>query len=307
MQRREQRRLVGLLLAMGLVVVALPWMANPANWNWIERMSQRGEAATAPDTSMAPPASELAAETVLVRVEEEPRAAPRDGAEGNWREIDPEVWKEVRDDVAFRSEELPLFWDLMAGLSREKPSDLAREAEEVTFAQLFQLPQEYRGKLIEVRGRARRAVRVRAAANDAGIGSYHQLWMQTSDNPSSPLVVFAAELPPGFPEGMEISTEELTIPGVFFKRWPYNAQDGLRTAPAMVAGSFDWSPPAPGALAQRQAAAEGPSIWQGVAWGGVICAVVVGYVWWRTRREPDLRVPEKLPEELDQRLREELP
>jgi hypothetical protein len=306
-QRGEQRRLVGLLLGMGLVLVALPWMANPANWQWIERMSRSEQAPSGADTSLARAADELAAETILVTVEEEDTPVAAREKSGDWHALAPQAWSQVRDDVAFRSEELPLFWELMSRLRVTTPAELTREAEPVTFAQLFQLPGEYRGRAVQVRGRARRAVRVRAAANDAGVGSYYQVWLQPTDNPSSPVVIFSAELPAGFPEGMEIATEELTIPGVFFKRWPYNAQDGLRTAPALVAGGFEWTAPKEPGKSQPVQQAAGSWLWRSAAWGAVLAVLAVGYVWWRTRRGPDMRVPQRLPDDFDQRLREELP
>jgi hypothetical protein len=103
----------------------------------------------------------------------------------------------------------------------------------VGHTQLFHDPDDYRGQVVTIRGT------VRFASYD----DHYVLWIRPEGEPTSPIVIYALELPPGFPR-IEPSTAELTklqeeveVSGIFVKRGSYLAQDGPRTAPLIVARS----------------------------------------------------------------------
>ena len=75
--------------------------------------------------------------------------------------------------------------------------------------------------------------------NEYGIKQYYQVWLWPSDNPSAPMVVYCLRLPQGFPTGMELA-EPADVTGYFFKRWAYQANDALRAAPELLARTLQW-------------------------------------------------------------------
>ena len=110
----------------------------------------------------------------------------------------------------------------------------------VSYAQLFQQPNQYRGRLVTVSGRrATRASRGDFFPNDYGFKEYYQIWLWPDDNPSAPMVIYSLELPKGFPTGMEIG-EQAEVTGFFFKRLAYLAKDTLRVAPEILAKTVQW-------------------------------------------------------------------
>ena len=104
---------------------------------------------------------------------------------------------------------------------------------------MFRQPNQYRGRLVTVSGVVHRANRVELLPNDYGIKQYYQVWLWPSDNPSAPIVVYCLRLPQGFPTGMELA-EQAEVTGYFFKRWAYQANDALRTAPELLARTLQW-------------------------------------------------------------------
>jgi hypothetical protein len=72
--------------------------------------------------------------------------------------------------------------------------------------------------------------------------------MRPFGGPDRPIVVYALELPAGFPEvkqrgqggrGAKLD-EDVAFTGFFFKRWAYQATDGINTAPLILAKSPSW-------------------------------------------------------------------
>ena len=155
----------------------------------------------------------------------------------------------IRDDMVWRPEERTAwfrsFEKLLALTDRQA---VKQSLGEIGFVQLFRQPNEYRGRLVTVKGTAELAYRVSAPKNDLGIESYYVFWLRPGDGSDAPVVVYALELPDGFPEvGSEHTNlrERLTFTGYFFKRWAYGARDGIRTAPLILAKRPTWEPAPP--------------------------------------------------------------
>lgn len=92
-------------------------------------------------------------------------------------------------------------------------------------------------------------MRVHANENPWGVDTYYQLWLQPDDRPSLPIVVYSMQLPQGFPVATEMK-EEVTLVAVPYKRWPYLAQDTMRSAPLVLAPTVTWEAAAPVASAE---------------------------------------------------------
>ncbi len=154
--------------------------------------------------------------------------------------LSPEDFDAVRDDTPSTRDEQACSLRLLDILNRTDPQTLSKASlGPVTYAQLFRQPNQYRGRLVTVSGVVRRANRVELFKNDYGIKEYYQVWLWPSDNPSAPIVVYCLHLPAGFPTGMEFA-EQAELTGFFFKRWAYQAEDAIRTAPTLLAQTLQW-------------------------------------------------------------------
>ena len=159
---------------------------------------------------------------------------------------------QIEDDTVFRPAEREIWFHWLADVQAAAPAELQkRSLGRIAYLQLFKQPDDYRGKVVTVKGLARLAYRRQAPANHLGIKEYYVYWIHPEGGPTSPIVVYALSAPPGFPaikdkdasggEGTKLR-EEVEVTGIFFKRWAYPGQDGTYTAPLVVAGVPTWLP-----------------------------------------------------------------
>jgi hypothetical protein len=198
----------------------------------------------------------------------------------------------IEDDTVFRPAEREIWFHRLA-LVRDRSAEELRQrsAGRVAYLQLFKQPDEYRGKVVSVKGTVRLAYRVQAPGNYLGIKEYFVYWIHPEGGPTSPIVVYALAAPPDFPEihdkDLDRRTtklnEDVEVTGVFFKRWAYPAKDGTYTAPLVVANVPDWRPSAL-ALAGAETNIR-PAEIGAVALAALLIAVCLAVViWYRTRR-----------------------
>ena len=295
LSRREQRRLLSLVLALGLVIVLMLEARRPERWHWLWTATGTAPPGEATDSSEAVAPSEAlarwldAGREVDTRLEpgapepiepgtfRAPAAVPGDLPGGTSPAIDPALLAAIRDDTMFRPAEFPAWQAMCEAVASLPPAELEAAATSVTFLQLHEQPSAYRGRSVRVHGTVRRAVRVPATASDAPRTHYWQLWLQPADAPTTPLAIYCLELPEGMPSGEAIA-EPIAVTGLFVKRWAYLAQDTLRTAPLIVARTVDWSP-APAAVDDAQTL----SPWSVVPAALVIATLFVWFAWRRTR------------------------
>lgn len=168
--------------------------------------------------------------------------APLPEAERPRLPIDREKLEVIEDNTRFRSAEKDIWFHLLDVL-RQTPAETLRRASQgpVTWIQLFNQPDVYRGEPITLVGHARRATRLEKPENELGFERYYQLWLQPQDNPDRVIVVYCLELPEGFPLGLTID-EPVVVTGLFFKRWLYQGQEDLELTPVVLARSLDWMP-----------------------------------------------------------------
>lgn len=203
---------------------------------------------------------------------------------------------EIRDDtVISRPNEVNAWFRLLENLRNSSADELAQldeqAAPEVGFRQLHQQPQDYRGRLVRIRGGARMAYHVDAPPNIVGVEGYYVFVLMPAGGPNSPIMVYALDLPPGFPEikdkdadgGMTELNEDVEFTGYFIKRMAYLAQDGTRVAPLLIAKSPVWTP--------RVVRADPtlPDWWTFLAVAGGLALFSVGvalFVYWRSRKSP---------------------
>jgi hypothetical protein len=204
----------------------------------------------------------------------------------------------VEDDRPFlRPEDNQIWHHLFWQLRRMSEVDLAAQSQGlVPYAQLYRQPAHYRGQIVTVRGAVRRAYSVPASRNHLGIQHYIVYWIQPFESADTPLVVYALNVPPGFPRIMERDdgggqaklNEEVTVHGFLFKRGAYAGQQGTYNAPLVLAQSPQWHPAAAdlgggNALSPRV-------LWQAGLFALVLAVLITGAVYWTSfRRDRHLR------------------
>jgi hypothetical protein len=159
----------------------------------------------------------------------------------------------IEDDTVHRPSESDAWFRLCDILNTTSAEQLAKEpAEQVNYVQMFKQPDNYRGKLVRFKGRIMQAKRISAVDNVYGIKHQYILWIQPDGGPKVPIVVYALDLPPGFPDVVGDNSkgdyvrvrEDVAVTGYFFKRWAYRAHDGINTAPLVLAKVPQWFPSA---------------------------------------------------------------
>ena len=157
-------------------------------------------------------------------------------------DLDREKLGIVEDNTRFRNEEKDAWFHLLDVL-RSTPEEKLQQSSlgPVTWLQLFNQPDVYRGEPITLVGHVRRAFRLNAPENDLGFEKYYQLWLQPNDNRDRVVVVYCLNLPKDFPLGMKVN-EPVVLTGIFFKRWLYKGQADFELAPVVLANSLQWTP-----------------------------------------------------------------
>jgi len=187
----------------------------------------------------------------------------------------------IRDQTYFRPEERQAWFALlgeMQGLSKDKLTE--ETVGELTYAQLLQQPEVYRGRIVTLQGTVLREESQQPGDNPLGIAEYHRLWIQPLGGGQWPFVVYCLRLPEDFPRGDAIRAQ-VSVRGFFFKNWSYPWDDGLGLAPVVLADLPDWEVPTP--VATRRHITE--ENW--VVAIAIACVFAVGFTWFavsRTRR-----------------------
>jgi hypothetical protein len=283
-----------LVLMLGIVLISVQWLRDPAIRRGLDLLlSPKRPSADGTQIDnrleVVAPRNSLSGDVfVMPHNRQSADAADGDRLLG----VRAEDLEGVRDDTRSTREEQACSLRLLDILNRT-PAAAIRQASlgPVAYAQLFRQPDYYRGRLVTVSGIVRRATRVALIRNDYGIKEYYQVWLWPSDNPTAPIVVYCLRLPKGFPTGDELA-EQSELTGLFFKRWAYQAQDAIRTAPALLARDLQWQPKP--VIAPEPP----PETWMVVmAIGGAVAAALLGAlaVYLRTRPSQPV-LPEQLPD-----------
>lgn len=304
--RRDRRRITGLLLALGLAVIAITEASRTRNWEWLTRSgvkppagSARNDPSYAPqeadDEPLAPGAFRLAREkrksTDLTDGRQsvgDTKSSARDPQSDDIR-IARELLETVQDQsVGIRSGEREAYYAILAKVRDIKPQLAERFGRhDLTYAELMNDPERHRGELVTVSGEIRRFTPLPAGENDVGIGQLYDGWVFTDEaGRKSPYRIICSEKPAAMPEGEELR-ERVTFTGYFFKRCSYETSHGLHAAPLLLGKSVRWTPARPRTDDARGAAAYIVGVL------GLLACTFGGVLWWlatghRTRRTASL-------------------
>jgi hypothetical protein len=169
----------------------------------------------------------------------------------------------VRDDSHFRPAEQTAWfalWRILLATPAERLRSLSLG--EASYLQIYRQTEDYRGRLVDLQGVIRRAHRIQAPHNDVGIQQYWQCWLFPQNEPREPLVVYALDAPERLHEGMTLD-EPASLTGIVYKRWSYQAAEGLQVAPVVLAKDLTLlgaPTPSPGVDAASPRPAAGPAL-----------------------------------------------
>jgi len=202
-------------------------------------------------------------------------------SKGIYPGVNVELLENVEQDVPFLRDERHAWFNLFEVLKHADPKRLAEyDVGDVSYADLVRYSVAYCGRVLTVKGTARRVHRIPAPQNEFGITEYFQIWMFPDGSPRAPMIVYALELPEDLPTGEEIATGEgiatgeetpttddeataedaeikpagtikirISATGFFYKLWSYQIRDRRRSAPTILAKTVsvlaDQTPPSP--------------------------------------------------------------
>ncbi|MHB8969023.1 MAG: hypothetical protein ACYC3X_02980 [Pirellulaceae bacterium] len=219
--------------------------------------------------------------------------------------LDERAWQAVEDNTVLRSAENEAWYRSWEHVESPAADRSAADATPVSFVQLFSQPAVYRGQSVQVQGTARLGYHVASRAGRFGIDGYYVLWIRPADGTDSPFAAYVRTLPAGFPplaervpnqDGTPLR-EEVTVTGLFFKRWLYSSRGGPNLAPLVLGQVTQWTPPV-----AEDRRAEWLSVPRLVALVLTMAGVGLGCGAWlygRTRRStPDVSPSPRMPDEL---------
>jgi hypothetical protein len=230
-----------LVMALGVVIVAMRAVRQPANVDRIARAlatSQEAVAEGQQDSSTssrvsavrspAPDADEtLVAGSLTDRIPV--------SSESLIPSFGSEILAAIKDNTYFRNAEKEAWFRFFGFLQSASDGQIEAAAKiEADYVQLVDQPDFYRGKFVTVAGSVRQVTSEKPAANDLGIRSYYRVVVQPVDGASWPIFVYCLEVPPELRPGDHASVH-CKVTGLFFKNLSYPWKGGVGIAPIIVA------------------------------------------------------------------------
>lgn len=302
--RREQWRLLLLVLAAGLVMLLVEEVVNPGRWAGLWKIAaqapaRRNNANDARRAKVEQPANlrRKAAEGEFIAEVEANDEIPAN--KRFFPGVQPELLARVRDDTVFRGSESDAFYHLLKILDEASEEQLQKASiGQVSFNQLFTQPKEFRGDLVTVSGKVHRVIDKKPPDNSFDIERYSQVVIEPDDR-DYPVVIYCLDLPDGFPRGEKLH-EPVTVTGFFYKRWAgLGGEKEIMTWPLILSKTVRWQPVvAANPAAEERAAAN--NLVSGLVLAGLASLAVVWFVVRGTRRKPTFVMPSVRAGELNQ-------
>jgi hypothetical protein len=167
-------------------------------------------------------------------------------------------------------------------------------AKQVSYAQLLDEPERYRGIPVHLIGRLHRLVDYRAQPNPYDIKRQYEGWLYSTTSGSLPYCLVMAHQPASVPLGENIF-EQVEAVGYFLGWWRYQTKEGKRTSAPIIMVTE---------LRSRadQKSAPPPAPWKPPHWlGWLLLGIASGIVairWWRRRPATPTHRPSPPAEDL---------
>ncbi len=257
LNRKDQRRLLAMVAVLCLVVVGVNWAARPESWYWLvppgNETAQNDPVQNNADANKQSSAHDVDLGAITAGNPQEKTSAGR-GANhtGGVTEAEkktesespslatadlPAQWLEPISDqvMGLRVKEADTYYRTLAHVSRLDDRFLKKHARsDVLYVNLLRNPDSYRGKLITIRGTARRITKTEVGKNKYGIQKAYEAWLLTPDSGSDLIRLVATDLDSRLPTGKEVSVE-VEATGYFLKLYSYASQGGQHQAPLILA------------------------------------------------------------------------
>ena len=129
----------------------------------------------------------------------------------------------------------------------EEEAKKQQAAEPISVTDLFNRPNETRGKPVLLRGTVKRIVPTPVTDSEVqslfGIDHYYQVYLFVNESRGNPIVVCVRSLPAGMPtgDGGDFS-EAVTAAAVPYKLWIYETAEEPHYAPLLIGRSLTWHP-----------------------------------------------------------------
>ncbi|MDB5390176.1 MAG: hypothetical protein JWM11_5822 [Planctomycetaceae bacterium] len=241
-------RALSLLMLLVLLWMMYGWLRNPAIWSWLARREddeinadREGPAAVVQNSEAQPNA-----EIIVPGPNDQDRLA----AQG----LKPKL-ELMTDRAPLRAGEMPVYWQLMGWSRTEAFEKLkSRAVKGISFSQLWDEPNRYRGQLMHLKLHVRRVLRYESDENPLNVKTVYEAWGWTDDSKSFPYVIVFPERPPGLPIGTDVRID-MEFVGYYLKIMSYTAFDVPRGAPLLV-GRVKLTSKPPESKASRATSAE---------------------------------------------------
>ncbi|MCA9080897.1 MAG: hypothetical protein KDA58_10085 [Planctomycetaceae bacterium] len=280
LNRKDQYRLLGLCAMLLIVMLAIREAARPETWNWIagapeqeltpvedlEDISHllepgRGARNLAPDEFIA---VQTAAPT------DQPAAPPQQRLD-----VAPETLAALDDNhLGWKQGEVVALQAVLDHV-RNLPSEALERtgAEELSYRVINTEPEQYRGRLVSLRGVLRRFEEFHQQGADESAPKAYVGWMFTDDSGNHPWMILCTESSPNLSIASSMETP-VTVSGYFLKRFGYATTEGATLAPLIVTQRFHSVP----TIAQDREQTENITTYV-VAVLGAISLVFGGMLW----------------------------
>jgi hypothetical protein len=237
----ELPRLAAMVVMLGVLLLLMNRARDPAMWRWLAPDDHAVAQADKGIPARAPPVKEPAG---IV-----PGPTDLDPLE---RDALREELAAVTDRAPLAKVEMPAYWRLMSWTLAQPPAEMRKRADAgVTFRDLWQDPQHWRGKLIEIPLHLRRTATVgNVAQNELGLTVIYEVWGWNSQSQPLWYWIVVPQLPQGMPGGESIF-EEATFVGYFLKLLSYEDRQGKTQSTPLLIGRLVWRPAADRGLARR--------------------------------------------------------
>lgn len=265
-------RSLSLLVLLLIVGVCVARSRQPGLWTWLAIDDSRqlvlaAEEVRPAGTSPTNPSGPDPAAKVNPLTNQSP---------DEWAAFEVES-KALEDRQSLRTQEMPAYWRLLQWVLAEPFLALRQRAGETTlFVNLWEEPDEHRGKPVRLKLNVRRVLTYAAGENTLGITKLYEAWGWTDDSKSFPYVVVFPELPEGLPLGADVSAE-VEFVGYFLKVMAYHAFETRRGAPLLI-GQVRLLQPAPlegsAPLTTRDV----------LLWGAASLAMLLAAIWFGVRQ-----------------------
>jgi hypothetical protein len=204
---------------------------------------------------------------------------------------------EDKTDIPTPKKNVEEFWgycETILVASRIAPQAFVRAGRanrEATFAHVFNSPNSYRGKVVQVVGRLARLRRWESPEylKQRGISHLYEAWIFDQTQGTNPWCVIFTDLPPGLKVAEKFNPPpRVTVDGFFFKKYRYHAVEDDRYTPLVISRTLrltDGKPAAaetPGTVARSLFSFLGVLIFVAVLF---IIGIVVGLSWYFRRAD----------------------